>query len=144
MKKAQEDRSNAVKNLSSSKTEIEKLNKLNQSLLSKNESLQTSLAQARKDYDSNFRAQKQLSSDSSAQTLRLNRALEEIEKYKTLLAKSKEESRQKNASTKKTISELQVDLQRLEKQKADVVLAFKKQQHLIEVLKKQKVISSFT
>ena len=70
----------------------------------------------------------------------LNRALQDVEKYKGLLAKATLESKDQVESTKKTADKLFAENTRLSKQKQDLLLAFKKQAQLIDVLKRQKVI----
>jgi chromosome segregation ATPase len=138
-KLVQEEKTAAVKSLGSVTNQLEKIKKVNQTLKGKNEALEASLVSIRRDHDSTARTQKQQASDTTAQTLRLNRSLEEIERHKALLAKNVQESKEKIEIAKKSADGLLGDLQRCERQKLDMMGAFKKQQQLIEVLKRQKV-----
>ncbi len=70
---------------------------------------------------------------------RLNKALEEVEKYKSLLHKGTIDHKERQETIKKANAELQQEIKKLEKQKNELHLAFKKQQQLIVVLKKQKI-----
>jgi hypothetical protein len=70
---------------------------------------------------------------------RLNRALADLDKYKSLLAKASSESKDQLDLTKKNSEKLFVENNRLTKQKQDLLTALKKQAQLIEILKKQKV-----
>jgi hypothetical protein len=72
--------------------------------------------------------------------LKLNRALQDIEKYKGLLAKASLDSKEQMESIKKNADKLFNENNKLSKQKQDLLAAFKKQAQLIEVLKRQKVI----
>lgn len=72
--------------------------------------------------------------------MKLNRALQDIEKYKGLLAKASLDSKEQMESIKKNADKLFNENNKLSKQKQDLLAAFKKQAQLIEVLKRQKVI----
>ena len=93
----------------------------------------------RKDIDVLDRERKQTQSEANNKDLKLNRALQELEKYKTLLAKASSDSKEKLDGTKKAADKMFADNNRLMKQKQDLLMAFKKQAQLIDVLKKQKM-----
>jgi chromosome segregation ATPase len=134
-----EEKMTAVKSLGSVTTQLEKLKKVNQTLKTKNEAIEASLISIRRDADSSTRAQKAQSNDQTAQSLRLNRTLEEIDKLKNQLSKTTSESRDKIENAKRGADGLQGDLQRCEKQKGELMAMVKKQGQLIEVLKRQKI-----
>ncbi|XP_067004439.1 testis-expressed protein 9 isoform X4 [Anabrus simplex] len=70
--------------------------------------------------------------------IRLNRALEEVEKLKSALKHAKLEEKELRESTRKKNEEFTANIKRLEKQKLELVTAFKKQLQLVDNLKKQK------
>lgn len=91
------------------------------------------------DLDSLQRDQKQAASNKNVTEVRLNRALEEVEKYKTALQKTKSQSKDSGEQDRKRIEQLLAENKRLEKQKNELMAGFKKQMKLIDVLKRQKM-----
>ncbi|GAB5572430.1 testis-expressed protein 9 isoform X3 [Prionailurus iriomotensis] len=86
------------------------------------------------------RLQKQAATNQSATEVRLNRALEEAEKYKLELSKSRQNNKQDIANEDhKKIEALKSENKKLEKQKGELMIGFKKQLKLIDVLKRQKM-----
>ena len=71
--------------------------------------------------------------------IRLNTALNEIEKLKNLLAKASTQVKESKDTYKSKFDALFIENQKLLKQKGDLVLALKKQGQLIDVLKRQKM-----
>lgn len=69
--------------------------------------------------------------------LKYTRALEEVEKLKSQLSEAQKQQREDNDKQRKDSENLRKDNKRLERQKQDIVLAFKKQMKLIDVLKRQ-------
>lgn len=63
-----------------------------------------------------------------------------MDRLKNELEKARTSSRESVDSLKSNVDQLTVDNRRLERQKADLVAAFKKQLRLIDVLRRQKVI----
>lgn len=72
-------------------------------------------------------------------TTRLHRATEETERLKSELEKVRSSAREGADALKRTIEQLTADNRRLERQKAELISAFKKQLRLIDVLRRQKV-----
>ncbi|TRY82077.1 hypothetical protein DNTS_006696 [Danionella cerebrum] len=85
------------------------------------------------------RNHKQATSSHGATEVRLNRALEEVEKTKTQLTKLKQSSKDSSSQEHKQMETLQAENRKLERQKAELIAGFKKQLKLIDVLKRQKM-----
>lgn len=120
-------------------SQIDKYKKLYDECKHKNEGLEQQLVALRKDLDSIQRDQKQSASNKNVTEVRLNRALEEAEKYKTALKKEKTQSKDTGEQDRKRIEQLLAENKRLEKQKNELMTGFKKQMKLIDVLKRQKM-----
>ncbi|KAL9645217.1 hypothetical protein ABK040_002418 [Willaertia magna] len=69
--------------------------------------------------------------------LKYVRALEEIEKYKNQINDLQKNQREETDKVRKDIDSLRKENKRLDRQKQDLVLAFKKQMKLIDILKRQ-------
>ena len=69
----------------------------------------------------------------------MNRALEELEKYKLALKDAKMTESAKNEGIRRDLDKLTDENRRLEKQRNELLQAFKKQMKLIDVLKRQKM-----
>ncbi|KAF5925400.1 hypothetical protein HPG69_001845 [Diceros bicornis minor] len=85
------------------------------------------------------RLQKQAATSQSATEVRLNRALEEAEKYKLELSKLRQNNKDIVNEEQKKIEALKSENKKLEKQKGELMIGFKKQLKLIDVLKRQKM-----
>lgn len=85
------------------------------------------------------RAQKQAAATQSATEVRLNRALEEVEKYKVELNKLKQSNKDVVNQELKMIEDLKSENKKLQKQKGELITGFKKQLKLIDILKRQKM-----
>merc|ERR1712013_236896 len=71
--------------------------------------------------------------------IRLDRALEDAEKYKNLLARYKNENKNSSELFNADMANLKKENRVLIKQKNELLSAFKKQLKLIDILKKQKI-----
>jgi hypothetical protein len=69
----------------------------------------------------------------------LNRAIEELEKYKTQLKEAKVTELSKSDNLKKDMDRMIEENRKLERQRNELMQAFKKQMKLIDVLKRQKM-----
>lgn len=93
----------------------------------------------RKELDALSRTHKQSDNDGAAKEVRLNRALEEIERLKQQLKDARSQTRDASDSSRRSVEQLIAENKKLEKQKNELLLAFKKQLKLIHVLRQQKM-----
>ncbi|TPX56789.1 hypothetical protein PhCBS80983_g04291 [Powellomyces hirtus] len=93
----------------------------------------------KKNLDAQNRAQRHSETEGNAKDVRLNRALDEIERQKQLAAKASTDAKDKLEESKRGSQKLLQDYRRTQKQKGELLTAFKKQSQLIDVLKRQKI-----
>ncbi|KAI9168322.1 hypothetical protein H9P43_007694 [Blastocladiella emersonii ATCC 22665] len=79
------------------------------------------------------------SSDAQNKDKRLNRALEEVDRLRQAAAKADADRKEQVDTLKKANDRLATEIKRLEKQKGELLVGFKKQSALIDVLRKQKM-----
>ncbi|XP_031557631.1 testis-expressed protein 9-like [Actinia tenebrosa] len=139
VKELTEEQSRLQKTNTSLQSQIEKHKKLYAESKSKNDSLEQLLSSTKKELDSIQREQKQFVSNKNATEVRLNRALEEIDKYKTALHKAKTSSKDSSDQDRRRLDQILAESKRLEKQKNELMTGFKKQMKLIDILKRQKM-----
>lgn len=70
---------------------------------------------------------------------KLNRAIEELEKYKLQLKEAKANEISKSDTLRKDMDRLLEENRKLERQRNELMQAFKKQMKLIDILKRQKM-----
>ncbi len=78
-------------------------------------------------------------SDSRSNEMRLKRALESVEKFKSVIMDYKQRSEGDESSLRKIKKDYEMKLKQLKKQRDDLLVGFKKQAQLINVLKRIKV-----
>ncbi|XP_072326847.1 testis-expressed protein 9 isoform X2 [Scyliorhinus torazame] len=139
VKEIEEECNKLKKTTSIQQTQIEKYKNLADEAYRKSDGLQQQVTSLQKELDSQKRAQKQAATNHSATEIRLNRALEEAEKYKTELNKVKQSNKDTTNQEKLTIDQLKTENKKLEKQKTELMTGFKKQLKLIDILKRQKM-----
>ncbi|KAJ3171809.1 Golgin sub A member 2 [Geranomyces variabilis] len=105
------------------------------------ENAEAEVVALKKTLDVHNRAQRHSESETNAKEIRLNRALDEIERRKQLASKASTEAKERLEESKRTLEKLLQDHRRVHKQKAELLTAFKKQLQLVDVLKRQKVPS---
>ncbi|KAJ3382567.1 Golgin sub A member 2 [Entophlyctis sp. JEL0112] len=134
-----EERTKISKNVQSLQAQIDKANKANAELKAKNEMLEVDRDNLKKNLEGLSKTQRAAESEANSKDLRLNRALEEIEKLKVALAKANGDAKDKIESLKKNQQSLLAETKKLAKQKSELVAVFKKQNLLIDNLKRQKL-----
>lgn len=76
--------------------------------------------------------------ESHAKDARINRLMDDCERYKTSLKELKHADKDKQQSDRREVERLTSEVRKLERQRSELFGAFKKQMKLIDVLKKQK------
>lgn len=117
----------------------DKYKQMADSLKQRCEGLEAQLVSLRKEVDSLKSTQKKSASQQGALEVRLNRALEEAERYKTSLQRAKVDSKDSSKQERQRVDQLLAENKQLEKQKSELMAAFKKQMKLIDILKRQKM-----
>lgn len=139
LKDTEEERGRLQRTASLQQSQIEKYKVLSEEANRKCEGLQQQLSMLEKELENLKRVQKQTSASQGTMEVRLNRALEEAERYKTELNKLKQNNKDIINQEQKRFEELKSENKRLEKQKGDLMAGFKKQLKLIDILKRQKM-----
>ncbi|XP_027696677.1 testis-expressed protein 9 isoform X1 [Vombatus ursinus] len=139
LKDVNEDRARMERTINIQQSQIEKYKTLSEEANKKCDGFQQQLTAVEKELDNRKRLQKQASSSQSAIEVRLNRALEDVEKYKLELSKLKQSNKDLANEEHKKIEGLQTENKKLEKQKGELLTGFKKQLKLIDILKRQKM-----
>lgn len=101
--------------------------------------LRQQITTLQKEATTSSKVAKQAESSSSAMDARLVRAQEEIDRLKSQLVTERNHFTEMNQQTKREIETLQSALKKLERQKTELLITFKKQIKLIDILKRQRV-----
>ncbi|OBS76777.1 hypothetical protein A6R68_16761, partial [Neotoma lepida] len=128
VKTFEEDCVRQQQTITSQQSQLEKYKNLFEEANKKCDGLQQQLSSIERELENKRRLQKQAATSQSATEVRLNRALEEAEKYKDIA----NEDHQK-------IEVLKSENKKLERQKGELMIGFKKQLKLIDILKRQKM-----
>ncbi|XP_077084977.1 testis-expressed protein 9 [Siphateles boraxobius] len=139
LKDVEEERARLQRTTNVQQTQVEKQRALAEESNRKCEGLQQQVAALQKELESMKRTHKQAANTHSATEVRLNRALEEVEKTKTQLNKLKQSSKDSTSQEHQKIETLQAENRKLERQNAELIMGFKKQLKLIDILKRQKM-----
>ncbi|KAM8907153.1 testis-expressed protein 9 isoform 3-T4 [Lycaon pictus] len=139
IKNFEEDCMRQQRTINLQQSQTEKYKTLFEELNKKCDGLQQQLSSAEKELESKRRLQKQAATSQSATEVRLNRALEEAEKYKLELSKSRQNNKDIANEEHQKIEALKSENKKLEKQKGELMIGFKKQLKLIDILKRQKM-----
>ncbi|XP_023669769.1 testis-expressed protein 9 isoform X1 [Paramormyrops kingsleyae] len=138
-KESEAERSRLQRMTSVQQAQMEKHKALAEDSSRKSEGLQQQVETLKKEIESLRRAQKQAASTHSATEVRLNRALEEVERCRVQLCKIKQSGKDSASQEHQKMEVLQAENKKLEKQKAELIAGFKKQLRLIDILKRQKM-----
>ena len=103
------------------------------------ESLSRELQAARHELAERAKEMKKMEANEKARAVRLQRSLEESASYRTQLDGMKQREKDNKENVKHGNNKLVSEVRKLEKQKAELLRAFKQQMRLIDVLKKQRV-----
>lgn len=103
------------------------------------ESANTQISSLRRELDEMKRAARNASSESNSRDVRLQRALAEVDRLQQRLKSTRSSQLQGNEELRKKIEHQSGEIRRLERQKAELLAAFKKQLRLIDILKRQKL-----
>ncbi|KAJ3252714.1 Golgin sub A member 2 [Boothiomyces macroporosus] len=133
------ERQKDLKKITSLETANEKLVKLNTSLQEELNSCKAEIGSLNKTVTQTSRQTKSTEQDVHAKDIKLNRLMDEIERLKNGMSMMEADFKEKIQVGKQTAEDLFCDNKRLQKQKADLILGLKKQNQLIEVLKRQKM-----
>lgn len=101
--------------------------------------LRATLSSLQREASSVHKAAKSAESSSSALDARLARAQEEIDKLKAALHAEKTATAEAAGSHRREVDALQAMVRRVEKQRTEVLAAFRKALKLVDVLKRQKI-----
>ncbi|KAI9528430.1 hypothetical protein NQZ68_020255 [Dissostichus eleginoides] len=139
IKELEEDRVRLQKTTNIQQTQIEKHRALAEESNRKCEGVQLQVSALQKEIENLNRSQKQAAAVHSSVEVRLNRALEEGERLKTQFNKMKQTSKDKISEEHQSKEHLLAENKMLKKQKAELIVGFKKQLKLIDILKRQKM-----
>ena len=103
------------------------------------ETLERELSLLKRQGDDAAKREKTSGADARSKDVRLNRALEELERTRAQLKQLKDERDGAGVGARNEASRLAAENTRLRKRQSELVLAFKKQAKLIDVLKRQKL-----
>lgn len=139
IKNLQDQDKKTVKTLHSTRLNLEKSENTILDFKKIKMDLESRIQELQKELDLATKEKKNAVSEGNSKEIRLNRALNEIEKMKSLLAKASSQVKESQESYKSRFDALFIENQKLIKQKGDLLLGFKKQGQLIDVLKRQKM-----
>ena len=103
------------------------------------EGLERELSLLRRQSDDSTKREKSGVADVRSKDVRLNRALEELERTKSQLKQLREQREGAGSGARAEAQRLAAENNKLRKRQSELILAFKKQAKLIDVLKRQKL-----
>ncbi|KAL1782578.1 hypothetical protein HispidOSU_028148 [Sigmodon hispidus] len=139
VKNFEEDCVRQQRTITSQQSQMEKYKNLFEEANKKCDGLQQQLSSVERELENKRRLQKQAATSQSATDVRLNRALEEAEKYKVELSKLRQSNKDIANEDHQKIETLKSENKKLERQKGELMTGFKKQLKLIDILKRQKM-----
>ncbi|XP_056268571.1 testis-expressed protein 9 isoform X2 [Pseudoliparis swirei] len=139
MKELEEERARLQKTTNIQQTQMEKHRALAEESDKKCDGLQLQVSALHKEIEHLNRSHKQAAAVHSTVEVRLNRALEEGERFKAQLNKMTQTNKDKITEEHQSKENLLAENKMLKKQKSELVVGFKKQLKLIDILKRQKM-----
>ncbi|CAL8243249.1 unnamed protein product [Lota lota] len=139
IKELDEDRARLQKTTNIQQTHIEKHRALAEEASKRCDGLQVQVAGLQKEIEGLNRAQKQAAGNQNTVEVRLNRALEEVERLKAQLSNMKQLTKDRTKEVHQSKENLLAENKVLKKQREELILGFKKQLKLIDILKRQKM-----
>ncbi|KAJ3034276.1 Golgin sub A member 2 [Rhizophlyctis rosea] len=139
LKASEEEKVKLNKNLSNLQSNLTSSKNTTTTLTTRLENAETALASLKRDYESLQRSHRQAEQDINAKDVRLNRQAEEIEKLKAAVSRAGGDAKEKLDQARRTNDRLLADIKRLQRQKTELLAAFRKQALLVDVVKRQKM-----
>lgn len=124
LEKGEQERERLRKQVASAELRVKDVERENSELLKENDNVSLQL--------------KKSESESHAKDARINRLVDDAERYKTSLKEMKTSDRDKMQVDRREVERLTSEVRKLERQRSELFGAFKKQMKMIDVLKKQK------
>lgn len=109
---------------------------MNTDLQQKVNGYETQFKEQNREIDQVEREKRRQLQDVSSKDAKLNRALEELEKYKQQLREARMTEQGKSDNVRRDMEKLVNDNRKLERERNELLQAFKKQMKLIDVLKR--------
>ncbi|KAF4672904.1 Testis expressed 9 [Perkinsus chesapeaki] len=97
------------------------------------------LHEVKKDYEQLQILHRKMDHESRAKDTRIARMTEEVEKAKVAVREARSHQKEKTVCDKRESDRMLNEIRKLERQRAELIGAFKKQMKLIDVLKRQKI-----
>ncbi|CAM9809879.1 unnamed protein product [Laminaria digitata] len=123
---------------------VAKENKAKDEEAAKAVALSVRVGDLERDLTASNRTARQAETDKKSLEVRLHRALEEVSKQKEAFRQTQGQSKDRGQGQRLEVARLEGQCQRLERQKLELLSAFKKQLKLIDVLKRQKLHAEAT
>ncbi|XP_049573138.1 testis-expressed protein 9 [Syngnathus scovelli] len=139
VKQLEEERTKLQRTVNIQQTKMDKLKASESEAAVKCDSLQLQVSALHKEMEKLNKSSKQGTSAHNTVEIRLTRALDEVERLKSELNKTKQMNKDKTSEEQQTRENLLTENKLLKKQKGELIVGLKKQLKLIDVLKRQKM-----
>jgi chromosome segregation ATPase len=117
---------------------FEKMKKQYQDSQLKNQQLEKTIVDLNKELTQLRNTQKKSDKDVTSREAKINKLIEEVERYKDQIKSLRSTEGEANDRSRKEMDRIQQDNKKLERQKNELLTAFRKQLKLIDILKRQK------
>jgi chromosome segregation ATPase len=104
----------------------------------KNQQLEKTIVDLNKELTQLRNTQKKSDKDVTSREAKINKLIEEVERYKDQIKSLRSTEGEANDRSRKEMDRIQQDNKKLERQKNELLTAFRKQLKLIDILKRQK------